>query len=474
MNKISFIFKNKIHTVDFDRTTFNPTSTLLEFIRTGLHAKGTKEGCNEGDCGACTVVIIEKKNKKINYQAINSCVTFLPSIHQKQILTIEDIGNIENLHPIQQIIVNKHASQCGFCTPGFIMAFFAQKANNINSSKEQLIEAVAGNLCRCTGYQTIRTSAEEIEKIDNINIFNKYANEKLLDEINNNKEINIKKDKSHYHIPATFKQAVALKQKYPEATICNGSTDLTLKVTKLQKNIPKIIDIANISEIQKIETEKNYYIIGAGTKIENLYQFAKHKLPAIAEILIVFGSKQIRNRATIGGNIASASPIGDIIPTLFAHKAKITITGKNKKIVKIEDFIINYRKTILEKNEIIENIIIPKPENNEIIKTYKISKRTKLDISTVSASFNFNIKNNIINNNILAFGGMAEMTKRAKKTENFLLGKNFTEKNIREASKILKSEFSPITDARASKEARTIMAKNLLMKFYADNTNKTS
>jgi len=469
MNMISFVYRNKIQTINFSNSKFTPNSTLLEFIRSNQETKGTKEGCNEGDCGACTVILIEKINNKIKYRAINSCVMFLPSVHAKQILTIEDIGSLDKLHPVQQIFINEHASQCGFCTPGFIMALFAQKADKINSSKEELVEAVSGNLCRCTGYNSIVNSTQEIAKLNDLQQFNTYLREDLINQINNKETLTINKDDYKFFIPFTLKEAIRLKKEQKSAILTSGSTDLVLQVTKMKRKLPQIIDISNIEETQNITETETEITFGSGLKLEDIYQFSKTKLPALAKILSLFGAKQIRNRATIGGNIATASPIGDVLPVLFAYSAKIVIAGESERTVNIKDFVTGYRKTVLSENEIIKAVVIPIPTENKIIKSYKISKRLNLDISTVSAGFNFSIDNkNIITNVILAYGGMAEMTKRASKTEKFLLKKEFSEDIIFEASKILQTEFTPLTDARSSKEARNIMAKNLLIKFYQE------
>lgn len=471
MNKISFVFRNKIQTIDFENSMFTPNSTLLEFIRSNQETKGTKEGCNEGDCGACTVVLIEKTNNKIKYRAVNSCVMFLPSVNGKQVLTIEDLGSLDELHPIQQIFIDQHASQCGFCTPGFIMSLFAQKADKINSSQEDLVEAMTGNLCRCTGYRPIVTSAQEISKLNDLKQFSTYLRKDLLDLLNTKETVTINKGVYKFFIPYTLQEALKLKSENKDAILTSGSTDLVLKVTKRKEPIEQIIDISSIEETQGITEKYNYYEIGSGTKMEDIYQFSKDKLPALANMLGLFGAKQIRNKATIGGNIATASPIGDILPVLFALNAEVVIAGNTERTVKISEFVTGYRKTVLQLEELIKSVMIPKPQNDEIIKSYKISKRLNLDISTVSAGFNFTIKVNKIKSLILAFGGMAEMTKRALKTEEFLLNKEFNETNILEASKILSTEFTPITDARSTKEARSIMAKNLLIKFYQETKN---
>lgn len=469
MNKISFIFKNQITTIDFSNSEFSPTSTLLEFIRSQNSTKGTKEGCNEGDCGACTVVTVEKINGKLKYRAINSCVMFLPSVHGKQVLTIEDLGNSQNIHPIQKIFIDKHASQCGFCTPGFIMSLFAQKADKIDSTKEDLVEAMTGNLCRCTGYRPIIDSAVDVSELKNLKYFDTYSNPELLDKIQKKDTISIITKRNEYYIPFNIKQAIQLKREHKDAVLTAGGTDLVLVVTKRKENLPKIIDISMLSDNQQIEETENEIIIGAGVKIEDLYEFSKEKLPAMAEMASLFGAKQIRNRSTIGGNVGTASPIGDILPVLIAYNANINIVGGIELKVNINDFIVGYRKTVLTENELIKSISIAKPEPDRIIKAYKISKRYNLDISTVSAGFSLKLKDSKIEDIILAYGGMAEKPKRAFETEKFLNGKEWKEETILEAMKIIEKEFTPLTDARSTKEARTIMAKNLLLKFFNEN-----
>ncbi len=473
MNNVSFVFRNKIVNIDFEQSEFSPNTTLLQYLRSQNDAKGTKEGCNEGDCGACTVVLVEKHGNSLKFRAVNSCVMFLPAVHGKQVITIEDLGSYEQLHPIQQIFVEEHASQCGFCTPGFIMSLFAQKADKINSTKDELIEAMHGNLCRCTGYRPIVAAAEDIAKVENLSDFQNFANPELISQINTSETIEIHKDNMSYFIPQDFQAALDLKIRHKDAVITSGSTDLVLKVTKRKEKINKIIDISSIPELQGIIAENDSFVFGAGTKIEDVYQFSKTKIPALAEMLSRFGAKQIRNRATIGGNIATASPIGDVAPVLFALSAKIVVKSPdNERVIDIDKFITGYRQTELKDNELIYKVIIPKPTENQHIHAYKISKRQYLDISTVSAGFMAHIINNNVSDIKLAFGGMAAMTKRATKTEQFLKNKPWTIENIEEATKILFDEFTPITDARSSAEARRVMAKNLLIKFFYQTQQK--
>ena len=393
---------------------------------------------------------------------------FLPAVHGKQILTIEDLGTSDKLHPIQQIFVEKHASQCGFCTPGFIMSLFAQKADKNVSSKDELVEAMHGNLCRCTGYRPIVEAAEELAEIQDLQHFENYANLELLNKISCDETIEIRTSKNEYFIPFTIDEAIKLKKQHKDAIFTSGSTDLVLRVTKRKEHLPKIIDISSIGETQNITETENEIIFGAGVKLEDIYQYSKTKLPAMAEMLNRFGAKQIRNRATLGGNIGSASPIGDVLPVLFSLNADIIVKGDIERKVNINNYITGYRQTVLKEDEIITAIVIQKPAENQIVKSYKISKRTNLDISTVSAGFSVTINNNNVSEIILAFGGMAEKTKRATETEKFLTGKEWGEQNIHEAMEILEKEFTPLSDARSSKEARIIMTKNLLLKFFIE------
>lgn len=435
---------------------------------------GVKEGCAEGDCGACTVVIAENINGKLHYKAYNSCVMFLPALHGKQLITIEDLGNSNNLHPIQLSIIENHATQCGFCTPGFTMALFAQMKENPNSSYEDLEDAITGNLCRCTGYLSIKKAASTLVGKQIRDKFDENENQiiDLLNKIDKNKTIEIQTAENKYFIPFTLAEAIRLKKQFPEATLTGGGTDLVLKITKRKQQIPIIIDVSNIKELKEFSETENEFILGAGLKVEDLRLLLKNKFEELSEFLKVFGAKQIRNAATISGNVATASPVGDLSMAFMTLNAKIVVSNGKERIIPIDEFIIGYRQTALKDDEIIKQIIIPKPKDR-IIKLYKVSKRKHLDISTVSAGFNLKLENKKIADIRIVYGGMAAMTKHAVETEKFLLGKELTINTIEEASKILEKEFTPIDDARSSAKARTIMAKNLLLKFYQQiNENK--
>ncbi len=473
-NLIQFILDNKIITIDFDKQGLSPTLTVLNYLRSLPSHKGVKEGCAEGDCGACTVVIAElNKNNQLTYTAINSCLVFLPMIHGKQLITVENLAEKERqeikLHPVQCAMVDLNGSQCGYCTPGIVMAMFALYKNQKNPLREIIEDALTGNLCRCTGYQPILNAAEKACQNGNTDQFSKKEKETilLLNTIDK-KSISIITSNQKYFQPIGLQEVFKLIKEHPNAAIINGSTDIALKQTKKFEVIEEIIDVSSILELKSFKDTGTEFIIGSGLPLESIKDNIGVQLPAFTNMLNVFASKQIRNIATLGGNIGSASPIGDSIPLLIAYNAKLKLINRSgERQISIEEFIKGYRKTDLQKGEIIHSINIPKP-SNQIIQFYKISKRKDLDISTVSAGFRLELSDNKVTDICLAYGGMAEIPKRATSTEKSLLYKEWSFENINKATKILIEEFKPISDARSGAEFRKIAAKNLLSKFYEE------
>jgi len=393
-------------------------------------------------------------------------------LHGKQLITIENLKSSEgNLHPVQQAMVDSHGSQCGFCTPGIVMSLFALYKNEVKPSRDKIDQALSGNLCRCTGYSPIIDAAEEICKTRGKDHFStsEQAILKLLRYIKRN-SLRLITDNQKYFCPLSVNEALRLKRKYPKAISVNGATDIALRVTKNHETLTRIIDLSFISSLKGISHKKNNTEIKAGTTLSELKQYANKRFPAIHKMLTVFGSDQIRNMATIGGNLATASPIGDIAPVLIAYNAKIELVSKEKKRkLDIEEFITGYRKTAARKNELISTIIIPHTQKDIKIEFYKFSKRKELDISTVSGGYRLQLsKDNKVKSLKLAFGGMAVTTKRADKTEKYLSGKDWNLRSMEDAGKYLEKDFTPISDARAGSEGRMVAAKNLLIKFWSD------
>ena len=462
---IRFIFENKIHQIK----NVDPNETILNFIRLKLKKTGTKEGCSEGGCGACTVVVGELKKNNIVYTALNSCIAFTTSLEGKQLLVVEDLMQKNgSLHPVQDAMVNFHASQCGFCTPGFVMSLFSMYKNNISYDEKTIKESISGNLCRCTGYRPIIDAAKSLnnKRSDRFEK-NKKKTVALLKKIRQ-KNISINKKNKKYFAPRTVIELKKILKKKPSSQFLSGGTDISLIVTKQKKDIKNIIYLNSIEELNYIKESKKYIEVGATTPLRKFELFIKKYYSDFNTILKRYGSVQIRNVATIAGNIATASPIGDTLPLLLSLDASISIDSFNtKKILPLNDFFISYRKTKLKKGQFISSIRIPIYSEN-IFKAYKISKRIDDDISSVCASFNVTIVNKKIKNIKIAYGGMASIPKRAIHCEKVLLNSNFSEEIILKAQISLEKDFQPISDMRASENYRMEIAKNLLLKCFTE------
>ena len=468
-NIVKFIYRNKI--VEINNS--DPNETVLNYIRTKLKKTGTKEGCAEGGCGACTVVLGELKKNNINYKAINSCIAFVPSLEGKQLILVEDLISKGELHPVQKAMVNYHGSQCGFCTPGFVMSLFAMY-KSYSSYKENIIkDSIQGNLCRCTGYKPIIDAAKSLNKKNKSDHFsrNKKIIITLLKKIKQ-RSITIYSNNKKYFAPKTVYELKKILKQYPNSKLLSGGTDVSLIVTKERKDLDSLIYINSIDELNYIKKNNNYIEVGATTPLINFESIIKRYFPDFAQILKRYGSVQIRNVCTIAGNIATASPIGDTLPLLLSLDSQIIIKDKSKtKILPLNGFFINYRKTKLKKGQFIHSIRIPLLPKN-IFKAYKISKRIDDDISSICASFNIELKNNKIKKIKIAYGGMANIPQRAISCEKILLNSSMSDNIISKAKKSLEKDFKPITDARASKKYRMEVAKNLLEKCFLEVKQK--
>ncbi|MCK9423565.1 MAG: xanthine dehydrogenase molybdopterin binding subunit [Bacteroidales bacterium] len=475
---VKFVLDDSIVEVDFRKLSgLKPTTTVLNYLRSLPGHKGVKEGCGEGDCGACTVVIAELDPEgKLIYKTIDSCLVFLPMIHCKQLITIENLARKERtqqvLHPVQKILVESNGTQCGYCTPGIVMSLFGLYKNHHQPSREVIEESLAGNLCRCTGYQPILAAAGEVCRNHGKDHFS--DNEKkiisLLKIISSRKDtLEIITGEQQYFKPFSLNEALRLRNEHPLAIVINGSTDVALKQTKRKESLAEIIDLSGVDELRFFQEEPDRYLFGPGLPIEQVKNRTKDRLTELHTILKVFGSQQIRNLATLGGNIASASPIGDTFPLLFAYDTVITLSSSTTtRQVPIEDFILGYRQTDLRNDELITGISIPKFGPEYRFGAFKVSRRKDVDISTVCSAFRVLVKDGNISEIILAYGGMAAVTQRAKNTEKFLAGKTWSRSVIEAAMPVLAQEFTPISDARADATYRTTIAKNLLLKFFVD------
>ena len=465
-NKIKFVWENKICSV----SNPDPNETILNYVRLKLKKTGTKEGCAEGGCGACTIVLGELKNNTIIYKAINSCISFLPSLEGKQLILVEDlVSKNGTLHPVQDALIKYHGSQCGFCTPGFVMSLFAMYKNFSSYGNENIKDSISGNLCRCTGYRPIIDAAKSLNKVSRSDEF--YKNNKktlhLLKKIGI-ENLSLKNGNKKYFSPKSINELKKIIQNNSNSIFLSGATDLSLIVTKERKEINNIISLNSIKELKFIKERNSNIEVGAATSLIEFELFIKKYYPDFNSILKRYGSVQIRNLATMAGNIATASPIGDTLPLLLSLDAKLVLQKKsNKTVLPLKNFFISYRKTRLKKGQFIHSIIIPIFKKN-IFKAYKISKRIDDDISSVCASFNLEIINKKIKNVKIAYGGMAPIPKRATNCEKILINSIFSEEIFKKAEKKLEKDFAPIDDMRASKGYRMEVAKNLLTKCFIE------
>ena len=465
-NTIKFVWENKIHSIN----NLDPNETILNYVRLKLKKTGTKEGCAEGGCGACTIVLGELKNNKIIYKAINSCITFVPSLEGKQLILVEDlVSKNGTLHTVQDAMINYHGSQCGYCTPGFVMSLFAMYKNFPSYNNENIQDSISGNLCRCTGYRPIVDAAKSLNNINGSDQFDKSKKKiiNLLKKINS-ENISLKNGKKKYFSPKSINELIKNIKENPNSIFLSGGTDLSLDVTKGRKDINNIISLNSVKELKFIKKKNSNIEVGATTSLIEFESFIKEYYPDFNVILKRYGSVQIRNVGTIAGNIATASPIGDTLPLLLSLDAKVVLQKVSKKtILPLKNFFISYRKTKLKKGQFIHSIIIPIFKNN-VFKAYKISKRIDDDISSVCASFNLEINNKKIKNIKIAYGGMAPIPKRATNCEKTLINSTLSEENFEKAKKKLEKDFNPINDMRATKDYRMEVAKNLLMKCFIE------
>ncbi|MBL4836753.1 MAG: xanthine dehydrogenase small subunit [Kordiimonadaceae bacterium] len=472
---LRFMLDGRVHEV----SNADPTETLLNYLRYEMARTGTKEGCAEGDCGACTVVVGDLKNGTVQYQAVNACILFLPTLDGKELLTVESLkGKDGGLHPVQEALVETHGSQCGFCTPGFVMSLYALYLEGPEGlSKGKIEDALAGNLCRCTGYGPIIDAAYRMFEIgaDALpDVASKVAALQGIARTDTLALSGISKltgAEKQYYAPVTLDALAALYQANPDAILLAGGTDVGLWVTKMHKELQKVIYLGGVDALQHITETEDTLEIGAGVSFTDAAKLLGEYYPDFGEIIRRLGSTQIRNSGTIGGNIANGSPIGDSPPALIAAGAMLVLQkGKTERTVKLEEYFIAYGKQDRAEGEFISKILVPKPAPNAEYRAYKLSKRFDQDISAVCAAFNIELDGAKITKARLAYGGMAATPKRACHTEAAIVGQTWSETTVQKAMQAMKQDFTPLTDMRASAEYRMLAAQNLLLKFYAETS----
>lgn len=464
---IQFLLNRELRT----EHALDPNVTVLNYLREHVGKTGTKEGCASGDCGACTVVVGELDGERVRYRTLNSCLTFVSSLHGKQLITVEDLKHQGKLHSVQQAMVDCHGSQCGFCTPGFIMSLFALQKNSTGFDKGATLEALAGNLCRCTGYRPIIDAAEQAccqKQPDQFDAFEADTVTRLK-AIAPRETAELNSGDKRCLVPLTVADLADLYTANPEARLLAGGTDLALEVTQFHRELPVMIYVGHIEDMKRIEVTDSAIEIGAAAALSDCYEALSREYPDFGELLHRFASLQIRNQGTLGGNIGNASPIGDAPPLLIALGAQIALRqGNTRRILPLQDYFLDYKVTARQEAEFIEKIIVPRKQANQAFRAYKVSKRLDDDISAVCAAFNLTIVDGVVTDARIAFGGMAAIPKRASACEAALVGSAWYPGVIERACDALGEDFTPLSDFRASKEYRLLTAQNLLRKFFLE------
>ena len=446
-----------------------PTVTLLQFLRECIHLTGAKEGCAEGDCGACTVAVGRLVQGKVEYVSLNACIVFLPTLDGREVVTVEALkSKAGDLNPVQDAMVECHGSQCGFCTPGFVMALSTMVNNIPDAGEEDIRDAISGNLCRCTGYRPILDAARLANKTNSRAL---PSDSKALAAIQRKAMLSYEVEGGKFFSPRTIDDLSFVLSVYPQATLLAGGTDVGLWVTKMHMDLPVIIYTGNIEALRQIKTGGGGFEIGAAVTYQEAFTALSGIDSSMKEMLSRFASLHIRNAGTIGGNIANGSPIGDGPPALIALGATLTLRSKaGERVMPLEDFFIEYRKQDRKPGEFVEKVFIPTKPEDVHFRVYKVSKRFDLDIAAVCGAFAFEVKDGIVTNARIAFGGMAGTPKRATRTEAALKGRAWDGISVEAAAKLLDLDYAPMSDMRASAKYRSDVARGLLQRFFIETT----
>ncbi|KGJ90899.1 xanthine dehydrogenase small subunit [Colwellia psychrerythraea] len=470
VNTIKFLLNNELVEIE----NLDPNLTVLQYLREEQFKSGTKEGCASGDCGACTVVLAEldtENSEQLTYKSINSCITFIGNLHGKQLITVEDLKDGAKLHHAQQTIVDNHGSQCGFCTPGFVMSSFALHKHNQKPNRAEVLEALAGNLCRCTGYRSIIEAAMTSSEANQEDSFAKHYQQTIitLTELEKLPTPSLNGNGNTYIAPQNIDELAIELTNEPKSTLVAGGTDLALSVTQNLAVVKKLVYVGNVAELTTIEETESEIVIGSALPYSDFIDTLHHHYPDLGDMIERIGAKQVRNTGTLGGNVGNASPIGDMPPALIALGATMTLhLNGTERTILVEDFFLDYKKTVLKTSEFIKSITIPKPVAGQTLKLYKISKRLDDDISAVLAAFFIEQDGEKVTNVRLAFGGMAGIPKRGPAAEAALLGNNLTKESVAQAKAALATDFQPMTDVRATDKYRMTVAQNLIEKCYLE------
>ena len=442
---------------------------MLEWLREDAHCSGTKEGCAEGDCGACTVVLGTLEDGRLALRPVNACIQFLPTLDGKALFTVEDLKPIAAgaLHPVQEAMVACHGSQCGFCTPGFVMTLWASyeqhRAAGSVPSRQQLADELSGNLCRCTGYRPILDAGQQMFELPAV-VHDSAPVVAALQTLRADPALH---DGAGFHAPRTLADFAALRAHKPAAKVLAGSTDMGLWVTKQFRDLGELIYIGEVEELKTVEERDGELHIGAAASLEAAWRALAQRWPSLQDVWLRFASPPIRHAGTMGGNVANGSPIGDSPPALMALGAAIVLRrGERVRTMPLADFYLDYMKNRLEPGEFVQGLTVPLPRPGEQLQVYKISKRFDCDISAVCAGLQIELDGERVLSARFCYGGMAATVRHAARAEAAVVGQPWSEATVRAAMAALGEDYKPLTDVRASADYRLQVARNLLLRFW--------
>jgi xanthine dehydrogenase small subunit len=460
-----------------------PTRTVLDWLREDARCTGTKEGCNEGDCGACTVVIGETAAKGdpaavrgLSLRTVNACIQFLPTLDGKALFTVEDLKlmSAEKLHPVQEAMVECHGSQCGFCTPGFVMSLWSayehHQACASQPTRQQLADELSGNLCRCTGYRPILDAGQRMFDLPKVALDTAPVLAALKGmETSGSFSYAGSAGGDRFHAPTTLAELAALREANPKAQLLAGSTDVGLWVNKQFRALGDIIFVGEVDEMKRVAEQNGELHIGAGASLEAAWAALAQRFPTLTDVWLRFASPPIRNAGTMGGNVANGSPIGDAPPILMALDGLIELRkGERVRRMQLDSFYIDYMKNHLEPGEFVQGIAVPLAVASREVRAYKISKRFDCDISALCAGLSIELDAGHVKTVRLAFGGLAATVKRSALAEAAMLGQPWTQATVNAAKAALAQDFKPLSDMRASAAYRSQVAQNLLQRFWLE------
>jgi xanthine dehydrogenase small subunit len=470
---IRFILGDEAVTIE----ACDPTRSVLDWLRRDARLTGTKEGCNEGDCGACTILVGRLTAEGLAYEAVNACIRFLPSLDGCHVLAVEHLKSSDSgLHPVQRVMAEFHGSQCGFCTPGIVMSLMALWLNEAAPDRVRIEDALAGNLCRCTGYAPIIRAAEALfaqhDRAADPLIAGREMLAQKLAAAQERHMLEVGEGARSWLAPTTTGALAALYAQYPEALLVAGATDVGLWVTKGMQQPETIISLARIPELQQVTETESAIRFGAMANHMEVRRRLARVHPHLSELMRRFGGEQVRNAGTIGGNIANGSPIGDLPPALIALGATLHLRqGETRRDLPLEEFFLAYRQQDRREAEFVEAVTVPRLGPRSLFHVSKVSKRFDEDISALCATFRLELDaHGRVLAARLAFGGMAATPKRARAAEVALMGRPFDESAVKSAQAALAQDFAPLSDMRASAAYRLKVAQNLLLRFLMETT----